>query len=326
MKRHAPSQLTDRLTSLGDPVRLRLLRLIETQELSVGEVAKVVQLPQSTVSRHLKTLADAGWLSRRQEGTASFFSLVPDDLAPDARALWAAVRAHLGSSTDLAEDQRRLKAVLAERRTDSQAFFGRHAGEWDALRTELFGGRFTSVALLSLIRGDWTIADLGCGTGNAAEFLAPFVDKVIAVDQSPPMIDAARQRMTGAANVEFVEAPINRTGIADASVDAAVCVLVLHHLDDPAGALREMRRVLRADRAGGRVLIVDMLAHDRDEYRRLMGHKHLGFSKGEMLRLLADAGFTDLVYHELPGEPDAKGPGLFAAAGRIHDRTVQEPS
>jgi len=324
MNRSAHSQLTDRLTSLGDAVRLRLLRLIETQELSVGEVAKVVQLPQSTVSRHLKTLTDAGWLSRRQEGTASYFSLIPDDLAPDARALWAAVRTQLALSSDFAEDQRRLKAVLAERRTDSQAFFGRHAGEWDALRNELFGGRFTSVALLSLIRSDWTIADLGCGTGNAAEFLAPYVSKVIAVDQSSPMITSARRRLIGSPNVEFIEAPINCTGIPDESVDAAVCVLVLHHLDDPSAALREMRRILRTSRAGGRVLIVDMLAHDRDEYRRLMGHKHLGFSRGQMLQLLADAGFTDVVYHELPGEPDAKGPGLFAAAGCIHSHSQRE--
>ncbi|CAG1001178.1 putative S-adenosylmethionine-dependent methyltransferase [Phycisphaerales bacterium] len=316
MKPSPAITLVDRLASLGDPVRLRLLRLVEGQELSVGEIGKVVQLPQSTVSRHLKTLADAGWLARRHEGTATLFSLVPDDLTSDARTLWAAVRGQVDSQDELKEDQKRLRAVLAERRTDSQSFFGRHGGEWDDLRNELFGGRFTSVALLSLIHRDWVIADLGCGTGNAAEFLAPFVERVYAVDQSGPMLTAARQRLERVVNVDFVEAAIETTGLADASVDAAVCVLVLHHVEDPASALGEMRRILRRGRGGGKVLIVDMLSHGREEYRRLMGHKHLGFSKDEMTRMMTEAGFVDCLYHELPEEPDAKGPGLFAATGR----------
>lgn len=317
MKPAAATSLVERLASLGDPVRLRLLRLVEGQELSVGEIGKVVQLPQSTVSRHLKTLADAGWLARRHEGTATLFSLVPDDLTADARALWAAVREQIDSPEELKEDQKRLRAVLAERRTDSQAFFGRYAGEWDDLRNELFGGRFTSVALLSLIRRDWAIADLGCGTGNAAEFLAPFVERVYAVDQSGPMLSAARQRLENVRNVDFVEAPIERTGLPDACVDAAVCVLVLHHVPEPLSALREMRRTLRRERGGGKALIVDMLSHGREEYRRLMGHRHLGFSRDDMTRMMKEAGFVDCVYHELPGEPDAKGPGLFAATGTV---------
>jgi ArsR family transcriptional regulator len=100
-------------------------------------------------------------------------------------------------------------------------------------------------------------------------------------------------------------------------VDAAVCVLLLHHLENPESALAEMRRVLRRDRGGGKVLVVDMVSHGREEYRRLMGHKHLGFSKDEMTGLLARAGLTDTWYQELPSEPSAKGPGLFVATGTI---------
>ncbi|MDX2132684.1 MAG: metalloregulator ArsR/SmtB family transcription factor [Planctomycetota bacterium] len=317
MKARRESSLLDRLASLSEVARLRLLRLVEMQELSVGEIAQVLQLPQSTVSRHLKTLADAGWLVRRQEGTASYFSLVPDELSPEARTLWSAVRDQIGGDADLADDLRRLKGVLAERRTDSQAFFGRHAGEWDTLRAELFGGRFTSVALLSLIHRDWVIADLGCGTGNASEFLAPFVERVYAVDLSGPMLDAARKRLDHVANVDFVEAGLEQTGLPDACVDAAVCVLVLHHIDHPDQALAEIRRILRRERSGGKVLIVDMIEHEREEYRRLMGHKKLGFSREEILGLMQAAGFADCVYHELPGDPGAKGPGLFAATGRV---------
>lgn len=309
--------MSERLAALAEGLRLRLLRLVEGQELSVGEIANVVQLPQSTVSRHLKVLAEAAWLAKRHEGTATYFRLDADELDPTGKALWGAIRDGIGSSNELAEDERRVKAVLAERKTDSLSFFGRHSGEWDHLRHELFGGRFTTVALLSLLRRDWVVADLGCGTGNAAEFVSPFVEQVFAVDLSGPMLTAAKARLAGRPNISFVEAGIEHTGLAGASIDAAVCVLVLHHLQDPAGAARETRRVLRTTRGGGVGLFVDMISHGRDEYRRNMGHKHLGFSRERVLAMLDEAGFVDLVYHELPSEPQAKGPGLFVATGRL---------
>ncbi len=307
----------ERLAALGDPTRLRVLRLLEAEALSVGEVASVVQAPQSTISRHLKVLADAGWVVRRSEGTATFYRVILDDLAAEARPLWLAVRDQLGHSLESAEDQRRLAAVLAERRTDSLSFFGRYAGEWDHLRAELFGNRFTSIALLSLLRRDWTVADLGCGTGNASELLAPVVEKVIAIDMSSPMLDAARERLKDVPNVTFVASGAERLPIPDASVDAAVAVLVLHHLGEPAAMVAEAVRALRSDRHGGVLLIVDMVAHQRAEYRHTMGHQHLGFSKEHITSLLTQAGLTDIAYRELPGSPDAKGPCLFAATGRI---------
>src|SRR5262245_24355051 len=183
-----PNLVIERLAALVAMTRLRILRLLELEALSVGEVAKVVQLPQSTVSRHLKVLADADWVVRRNEGTATFYRLIHDDLPAEVRTLWMAVREQMPGSSELAEDQRRLRAVVAERRTDSLSFFGRYAGEWDHLRTELFGGRFTSLALLSLLRRDWSVADLGCGTGNASELLAPVVERVYAIDVSEPML------------------------------------------------------------------------------------------------------------------------------------------
>jgi ArsR family transcriptional regulator len=312
-----PDLVIERLAALGDMTRLRILRLLETEALSVGEVAKVVQLPQSTVSRHLKVLADATWVIRRNEGTATFYRLLLDDLATDARALWLAVRDQMPSSADLSEDQRRLRAVIAERRTDSLSFFGRYAGEWDHLRNGLFGERFTSLALLSLLRRDWTVADIGCGTGNASELLAPVVERVIAIDVSAPMLSAARERLADARNVTFVEVSGGRIPLKDHSVDAAVAVLVLHHLSDPTTLLREAARLLRTDRAGGALLVVDMLEHDRTEYRHSMGHQHLGFSKARIHELFSQCGFNDVVYRELPGEPDAKGPGLFVATGIV---------
>lgn len=305
--------VTERLADIGEPIRLRILRVLESEELSVGEVAQVVQLPQSTVSRHLKVLAEGDWLVRRTVGTATLYRLVLDDLDADARALWLTVRDQLGTGGDLAEDTRRLAAVLAERRADPQAFFGRVAGEWDQIRAEWFGGRFTHAALLSLIPPQWTVADLGCGTGNVAELLAPCVKRIIAVDQSEPMLAAARKRLAGHANVAFREGSLESLPIDDASIDACISVLVLHHVAEPLAAFREMRRILRPS---GVALVVDMLEHDRAEYRHTMAHKHLGFAPRAIQSLLREAGFASVTVRTLPPEPDAKGPGLFAAVAR----------
>lgn len=318
MKRSASISVTDRLAALGEMVRLRVLRLLEAEELSVGEVAQVVQLPQSTVSRHLKVLADGGWIARRNEGTATLYRLVLDDLAPQARALWCAVRDQMGASPELEEDSRRLRAVLDERKTDSQTFFGRVSGEWDSLRNELFGTRFTAVALLSLLPRDMVVADVGCGTGNIAEILAPIAQRVYAIDGSGAMLAAARRRLSQHKNVEFVESPLDRIPLHSKTIDVAAAALVLHHLPDPVPALREMHRLLRTDSNGGVALIVDMVRHDREIYKRSMGHVHLGFSKDTTLGMLKDAGFTDGTYRELPSEADAKGPGLFVAIARMH--------
>lgn len=317
MKHRSTADIAAQIAALGDGVRLRVARIVQSHELAVGEIGKVLQLPQSTVSRHLKALADAGWVRRRQEGTASLFTLVPDDLSPGTRAVWAALRAEADGMSDAADDDRRVRAVLAERRTDSQSFFGRVAGEWDAVRNDLFGVRFTSHALLALLRKDWVVADLGCGTGNAAELLAPFVRHVFAVDNSPPMLAAAKDRLRGVKNVTFVESSVEKSMLPDRGVDAVVSVLLLHHLDDPVVCLREARRTLRTNHGGGTMLVVDMLAHSRDDYRRTMGHRHLGFSPQRMREMFRAGGFADTTYHELPGDPDGKGPGLFVATATI---------
>ncbi len=307
------SLIFDRLAALAEPVRPRLMRVLERAELSVGELAKVMQLPQSTISRHLKTLSEAGWLSSRSEGTSSMHRLVLDDVDAPGRALWTTVREQLGASAELADDLNRLQAVLAERRNDTQTFFGRVAGEWDKVRDELFGDRATLLALLPLIPHEWTVVDLGCGTGNAAEVLAPCVSRVIAVDQSEAMLSAARKRLAGSTNVEFVVGDLERLPLADASVDAAVCVLVLHHIPHPEAAVIEMARVLRP---GGVVLIVDMVEHDRQMYKQQMGHRWMGFGVPQIIRMLTDAGLSSPRINLLPATADAKGPGLLACTAR----------
>lgn len=307
--------LTDHLAALAEPTRLRVLRVLDGHELSVGELAQVVQLPQSTVSRHLKVLADSGWLVRRSEGTATLYRVIFDELDQSARSLWIAVRDEFGRRPEVnegREDTRRLKAVLAARRTDSQTFFGRVAGEWDALRGSLFGDRFTGEALLALLPRDAVVADIGCGTGNIAEQVSAWVSRVIAVDSSEPMLDAARRRLGDRTNIDFVHATGESLPLAAASVDIAIAALVLHHVEVPATLLREMARITRP---GGRVMLIDMLDHNREDFRRVMGHKHLGFSRKTIETILHDTGLSPATFRELSREVEAKGPGLFVAVG-----------
>lgn len=249
------SPLTDRLAALSEVLRLRLCRLLSREELSVGEMARVFQSPQSTISRHLKVLAEVGLLGRRGDGTSTYYRLDRESLEPEALALWAAVETQLdpqngakpanGFAAQLADDQRRMTAVLAERRTDSLEYFGRVAGEWDQVRADLFGRHFASAALPALLPSDCVVADIGCGTGANAELIAPYVREVICIDQSTPMLDAARKRLASHENVRFVQGPIEALPLDDGSVDAALCLLVLHHVGDPVEGLREVGRVLK---------------------------------------------------------------------------------
>lgn len=313
MKRTAAHNLSDHLAALAEPTRLRVLRVLDGHELSVGELAQVVQLPQSTVSRHLKVLTDSAWLVRRSEGTATLYRVIFDELDQSARALWIAVRDEFERRPDVTEgreDKRRLKAVLAARRTDSQTFFGRVAGEWDALRASLFGDRFTGEALLALLPRDAVVADIGCGTGNIAEQVSPWVSRVIAVDSSEPMLDAARRRLGERRNIDFVRAAGESLPLKSSSVDIAIAALVLHHVEEPTALLREMARITRP---GGRVVLIDMLDHNREDFRRVMGHKHLGFSRKFIDSFWHDIGLDATTFHELSRDVDAKGPGLFVA-------------
>src|SRR5438046_10578150 len=149
MSARAPA-IYDHLASLADTTRSRILLLLDRHELTVSELCGILQLPQSTVSRHLKALADAGWIAARAEGTSNLYTMTRDGLDPAARRLWLLVREQVGPSPAAAQDQRRLQAALAERRTKSQEFFSSSAGQWDRVRDELFGDRFHLAALLAL--------------------------------------------------------------------------------------------------------------------------------------------------------------------------------
>jgi ubiquinone/menaquinone biosynthesis C-methylase UbiE len=303
----------DHLASLADMTRSRILQLLDRHELTVSELCGIMQLPQSTVSRHLKALADSGWIAARTEGTSHLYTMTRDELHPAARRLWLLVREQVGPSPAAAHDQRRLHAALAERRTKSQEFFSSSAGQWDRLRDELFGARFHLAALAALAEPDWVVGDLGCGTGQVSASIAPFVARVVAVDASAAMLQAAKKRLQGFDNIDLRRGELEALPIDDARVDAATLMLVLHHVPEPERALAEVARVLKP---GGRAVIVDMLPHDRESYRQQMGHVWLGFSDEHMRRLLTESGFEDVRIVSLPPDARAMGPGLFVANAR----------
>jgi ArsR family transcriptional regulator len=315
MNGKAPAIL-DHLASLADTTRSRILLLLDRHELTVGELCGIVQLPQSTVSRHLKALADAGWVGARAEGTSNLYTMTSPALDAGARRLWLLVREQVGPTAAATQDQRRLQATLAERRTKSQEFFSSSAGHWDRMRDELFGDRFHFAALSAFADPAWTVGDLGCGTGQVAASLAPFVARVIAVDASAAMLNAARKRVAGFDNIELRRGELEELPIDDARLDVAMLTLVLHHVPEPDKALAEVARVLKP---GGRALIVDMLPHDRESYRQQMGHVWLGFSAEHVSRLLDASGFDAARIVPLTIDAKAKGPTLFVATATRKD-------
>lgn len=321
----ATPELLTRLSALTDPTRARLLGVLAEQQLTVSELVAVTQLPQSTVSRHLRVLADQGWVQARAEGTSRWYRLDAGELDPAAQSVWATIRDSLAESTAARQDARRLEAVLRARRTRSREFFSTAAARWDRLREELFGPRASAPALAALLDPSWTVGDLGCGTGEMTEALAPFVAKVIAVDAEQEMLDAARVRLADAPRVEFRRGELEALPIESASLDAAIIALVLHHAADPARVLCEARRALWP---GAPLVMVDMVPHEREEFREEMGHQWLGFSERDARRLFAEAGFApdSLRYHPLPPDPRGKGPGLFIAVGRARGTPRARPS
>ena len=151
--------ILDDLSALADITRDRVLLLLEGQELTVGELCSILQLPQSTVSRHLKALADSNWVTSRADGTSRLYSMAPESRQGSSRRLWLLVREQMAESRTAAQDHRRLQSVLAARRTKSQEFFSSAVGRWDRMREELFGAHFHLQAACGLLDPSWTIGD-----------------------------------------------------------------------------------------------------------------------------------------------------------------------
>jgi ubiquinone/menaquinone biosynthesis C-methylase UbiE/DNA-binding transcriptional ArsR family regulator len=305
------SPVYDRLQTLGDETRVRLLLLLAGHEFTVTDLCTALQLPQSTVSRHLRVLADGGWVVSRADGTSRHYRLA--ELDADAGELWGVVGSRAAETAVSRGDAERARAVRARRRQRSREFFSTAAADWDRMRVELFGSGSDVLPLYGLLDSGWTVADLGAGTGALAARLAPFVKRVIAVDSSAEMLSALEIRVEGIDGVESRRGDLEALPVEDGSCDLAFMLLVLHYIVEPVDALREAWRILKP---GGRLILVDMRAHDREEYRTSMGHVWTGFTARQIETWGTEAGFGAVRVEPLSPDPDAAGPLLFLAAMR----------
>ena len=317
------------LRALADPTRLRIMRLLAAMELAVGELALVLGQSQPRVSRHIKILCDAGLAERRKEGAWVFLrSAIGEGRAPPlgaaaARLLGVAEQDDAQFAARCAEDRRHLAAIRAARETSAQAYFARHAAEWDELRGLHSPDGPVETALLSALGKDGlgALLDIGTGTGRIAELLSGRASHVTGLDKSPEMLRLARTRLQDlpADQLDLVQGDFTALPFANQAFDTVIFHQVLHYAQEPAPALAEAARVCRA---GGTIAIVDFAAHDREELRTQHAHARLGFSDEQMLGLLADAGFQAAAPLALPGKPltvkiwTGKRTGATAAATR----------
>ena len=286
--------------ALADPSRVRILMLLRTMELSVGELAQVLGQSQPRVSRHVKILGDSGLLDRHKEGSWVFLALTGGERS---QALFEAIDQWLdaGSREVLAADAVRLAAVRADRAEAAQRYFAAQADVWDSIRSLHVAESAVEQAIDQAL-GDKPVGrllDIGTGTGRMIELLGPKAMQAIGVDKSSEMLRLARVKLEAAGIPSSLrQADMYALPLADGSADSVVIHQVLHYAQNPAAALAEAARVLRQ---GGRLLVVDFAAHQREDLRLRDAHLRLGFSDEAMHGWFRAAGLEpDLVEH-LPG-------------------------
>jgi SAM-dependent methyltransferase len=286
------------LKALADPMRLRVLAAVAEEELTVGEVQEVVNSVQSSVSRNLAILRDAGFVRDRREGTNVYFS-VRTDMPQEAHGLFKSLRTKFGELPEAKADRARLEGCRRRRLQRSRNYFESVAGDWERIRKSYFDDRVTSIAIEKLLPRDLVLADIGCGTGNLTVELARFAEKVIGVDLSQEMLRRARQvaREKRLRNVEFRRGDALKLPLPGGSADAAFCVMVLHFLSDPPRAVTELCRITRP---GGSVIVVDLVRHNQEWMHEQMAHQWLGFERNSIEEWFRDAGIDEINY-ELTG-------------------------
>ena len=301
--------------TLADPTRVRILLLLEREELAVQELMEVLGMAQSRVSRHLGILREAGLLGDRREGTFVHYRFrTPRERS--WREAWNLARRALREDPLCQRDRAALPRVLEARAARSRSFFDSVGPEWDSLRKVWNDDALRAQALTRLVPRGLRVADVGTGTGAFARELAHAGAQVVAVDPSPAMLEAARNKLEGVApgSVELRRGEAAQLPLEDGEVDAAFAHMVLQYLPSPAEALVEMVRVVRP---GGRVVVVDFVRHDREWMRQELGVTWLGFPPEEISQLLEEAGLREARVERQP--PATRGgdlPETFIADGR----------
>ncbi|WP_324261551.1 metalloregulator ArsR/SmtB family transcription factor [Altererythrobacter sp. H2] len=286
------------MRALGDPTRLRIMRLLSAMELAVGELAQVLGQSQPRVSRHVGILCDAGLAERHREGSWVFLRSAIGEARQDpvgaavARLLATAEAEDPGFAALCQDDRHQLAVIRAARQRSAEAYFARHAEEWDELRQLHSPDSLVEERLLTLLASEplGAMLDIGTGTGRMAELFAEQADRMVALDKSLDMLRVARAKLQRlpADTVELVQGDFAALPFPAQSFDTVLLHQVLHFAPDPSAALTEAARVTRP---GGRIAIVDFAAHEHDELRERHAHARLGFTDGAMATLLGEAGF-----------------------------------
>ncbi len=296
------TKMLDIFRSLADPTRLRIVQLLRTMELSVGELAQVLAQSQPRVSRHIKILCDAGVAERRKEGSWVFIGPGPAAITSplfDAIDVWLE---SLGEDHWHVADAARLAAVRADRAAAAERYFAGHADLWDSLRSLHVAESEVEGAMRDLLGSAslGTLVDIGTGTGRIIELLSANADHAIGIDRSPEMLRVARGKLTAEVSKgwELRQGDIMALPLDDGAGDTVVLHQVLHYLPAPEPALAEVARLVKP---GGRLLIVDFAPHSHEELRTQDAHARLGFSDEQMGQWYAASGLTMEAVRELPG-------------------------
>ncbi|WP_306087151.1 ArsR/SmtB family transcription factor [Qipengyuania flava] len=284
--------------ALADPTRLRIMRLLGSMELAVGEVAQVLGQSQPRVSRHIGILCDAGLAERRREGSWVFLRAGANsgEAPPLSRAvaelLVEAEAVDAQFAEECRQDRRKLAEIREHRESEALAYFSDHAEDWDELRRMHSSDEAVEAALGRALeaRPLGRLLDIGTGTGRMAELFAERAERIVALDKSLAMLRVARAKLQHlpAERVELVQGDFGSLPFAADSFDTVLFHQVLHFAQAPATVLAEAARVTRPD---GRVAIVDFAAHQREELRDRHAHARLGFEDSALAGMLDAAGF-----------------------------------
>jgi ArsR family transcriptional regulator len=293
-----PSGAARILKSLADESRLRILHLLTQEELNGSDLMEILNLGQSRVSTHLNLLKEVGLVVDRRAGRHTFYSIAP---GPGAKLLQPVLDG-ASSSAEFASDLAGLAVVREARLAKKRAYFDRVAASFGE---QLLPGRTWEGLARSLLQlaPRARYADLGIGDGLLTLMLAEIAERVTAVDLSASMLEQLRQRAKakGFDNIVTVEADLEDLPLDDRSHDVVVLSQALHHAHEPARALAEAHRVLVP---GGRLLVIDLLAHHEDWVRDRLEHVHLGFTEQELAKLVADAGFERVAIQRAARDPE----------------------
>jgi len=279
------------LRALSDPTRLRIVALLEKEELSVNELQEITRLGQSRISTHLGLLQDAALVKSRREGKRTFYKLDSGASGPEAEI----IRLAIGGAKELPEhtgDQINLRRVLNRRHEQAQVYFNQVAGRFDRVygpgrSWQAFGH------LLLRILPPLVVADLGAGEGLLSELLARRCKKVIAVDNSERMVafGVTKARKNNLKNLEFRLGDLQNPPIEPVSVDLVILSQALHHAEEPASALGSAFKLLKP---GGQIMILDLARHQFEKAHELYGDRWLGFAESDLHCWLEQAGFKKI--------------------------------